>query len=127
MATTATVRFSVHNDAGDLVGWAAKASKVPALVQRAIVQNLRQPFGPSDARFGRVNVAAFADGRFTGQQTLTGLHLHPLVRAAMARRIADALEATVTEGWTIVDTASDADPVPGAAEVVALDDLLPAE
>jgi hypothetical protein len=45
----------------------------------------------------------------------------------MARRIADALEATVTEGWTIVDTASDTDPVPGAAEVVALDDLLPAD
>ena len=124
-----TMQFRIHNDAGDLVGWAAKASKVPALVQRAIAYNLRQQDGPSDGRFGRVNIAGFADGRFVGQQTLQGLHLHPLVRATMARGIADALEqsARYPGGWSDIDTASDADPVPGAAEVVALEDLLPAE
>jgi hypothetical protein len=124
-----TIQFRIHNDAGDLVAWTPKASKVPALVQRAIVQNLRQHDGPSDGRFGRVNIAAFADGRYLGQQTLQGIHLHPLVRATMARGTADALEqsATYPGGWADIDTASDADPVPGAAEVVALDDLLPAE
>lgn len=106
-----TVKFSIHDDAGDLIGWATKASKVPALVQRAIAYNLRQQGGPSDGRFGRVNIAGFADGRFVGQQTLQGLHLHPLVRATMARGIADALEQAATHpaGWDVADTSSDSD------------------
>ena len=64
-----------------------------------MLQNLRQPDGPLDGRFGRINISLQVISaspprslRFIGQQTLQGIHLHPLVRAKLARRCADALE-----------------------------------
>ena len=88
-----TLRFAVHDDTGDIIGTARTAGRVPALVNKALMQNLRLPNGPLDGRFGRINISLLADGRYVGQQTLQGIHLHPMVRAKVARRCADALEA----------------------------------
>jgi len=85
--------YSVHNDAGDLVGYTRDAARVAGLVTKAVNQNLRDPHGPLDGRFGRVNISAVDGPRWLGQVTLTGYRLHPLVRSTVTRGIADALAA----------------------------------
>jgi hypothetical protein len=63
------------------------------------------------------------DGRDVASIDLAGLQLHPLVRGKFVAAARAALEASAAEGWAIVDTA----PEPLEAEVVAIEDLLPAE
>jgi hypothetical protein len=110
--------FSVHNDAGDLVGYTPYASRVPGLVTKAVNQNLRDPHGPLDGRFGRVAISAVDGPRYLGQAILEGYRLHPTVRRTVARGIANSLTR-----WPEQTTG----PVQGEAEVVALEDLPPAE
>ena len=85
--------FYVHNDAGDLTGRTPDASRVAGLVTKAVNQNLRDPHGPLDGRFGRVAISALDGSRYHGQAILEGYRLHPLVRSTVARGIADALVA----------------------------------
>jgi len=110
--------FFVHNDRGDLTGRTPYASRVPRLVAKAVEQNLQDPNGPLDGRFGRVAISAITGKRYHGQAILEGVRLHPHVRRAVARGIADALTR-----WPEPTTG----PIQGEAEVVALEDLLPAE
>ena len=85
--------FYVHNDRGDLTGRTPHASRVAGLVTKAVNQNLRDPHGPLDGRFGRVAISALDGPRYHGQALLEGYRLHPLVRSTVARGIADALAA----------------------------------
>ena len=108
--------FFVHNDRGDLTGRTPYASRVPRLVAMAVRQNLTDPAGPLDGRFGRVNISALDGPRFLGQATLEGVRLHPHVRRTMARGIADALAAPrFPAGYATPD---------GGTDTVLLDDIV---